>query len=234
MKKALLVQIRKNKKIATQEYNSFLKISKETGVKLDKINICYKKIEVNKLIKKYDFIIVGGSEFSVIDVFPQKAKIRKLIVKAMQASRPFLGICFGFQLLVESMGGIISKNHKTREFGTKQIKITSTGDENSIFYGMPSTFTVQQAHYWGTSQKPHNSVIIAKGENNILEGIKVLGAPAYGVQFHPELTKQDMIERMEIYNSQASSPYHFSSQDMKNIKQSKASEKIITNFLVNL
>jgi len=53
MKRAILIQIRKDKKIAKQEYDCFLRISRKARLILDKLNVCYDNLDIKKITKKY-------------------------------------------------------------------------------------------------------------------------------------------------------------------------------------
>jgi len=231
IKKALLIQIRDDKKIAAQEYKSFLRLAKKAGVSLSKVNACYQNLPLANLLKKYDAFLIGGSEFSVERMFPKKAKVNTLIQKVIKDQKPFLGICFGFQLLIEVMGGKIIKTEKTKEFGT--VSIAFVKKQEKILNNLPHKLIVQQAHYWGCFKNPKNTELLSVGKNSLIQGIKVKNAMAYGFQFHPELTRKDMIDRMKLYNQKNNSSYKFSTEDMKKIKQSVLSEQVITNFLAN-
>lgn len=228
MAKVLLIQIRKDKKVSEQEYKSFLRKAKSCGIVLDRINVCHQNLEVKKVLEVYSHILIGGSAFSVKDKFKQKNKVNKLILEAVETNKPLLGICFGFQLIVEALGGKVVKSAKTKEFGTKLVSAIKPQKEK-IFSKMPRTFYVQEAHEWSASKMPANSVLIAKGKNVLCQGIRVVGKPAFGFQFHAELTKKDMIERTYYYNDTDKS-FNFSKVDFKKLRASRFSEKIITNF----
>jgi GMP synthase (glutamine-hydrolysing) len=228
MKNALLIQIRKNKKIADDEYNSFSRIAKKAGVSLDRINVCYHNLDISKVMDDYDGIIIGGSALSVKDNFSQKDKVKSIILSAVGNKKPFLGVCFGFQLLSHTLGGNIVHDKENKEFATKEITIA---EKEKIFSEMKDVFYAQEAHEWRASDIPEDTIVIAKGKDVEIQGIKVLNAPAYGVQFHPELTDKDMIERMNYYNSFKNCVYKFDEDDFRAIKESQESEKVIYNFL---
>jgi len=231
MKKAILIQIREDKKIANQEYNCFLKISQKARVILDKLNVCYDNLDVKKTINKYDYILIGGSPFSVEDDFSQKKKIKDLILSSVGAKKPFLGVCFGFQMLVWSLGGKIILDKKNKEFATKKVSLAKEGRKEKIFSNLPNNFYVQEAHEWRVSKIPKETKIIAIGQRVKIQGIKIAAAPVYGVQFHPELKKSDMKFRMKYYNANKNSVYNFNRKDFDGIEQSLDSEKIVFNFL---
>lgn len=229
VKKAILIQIRKDKNIAVQEYKSFLNIAERANVDLEAINVYYQDLNLEKIIKNYSFILVGGSDISVKDDFPQKQKIAEVIKIAVKNKKPFLGICFGFQLIIEFLGGKVIRDKKKAEFGTKKIIIEKSSIKDKIFSDISRVFDAQEVHNWSVVKKPSNSTIIAMG-NNIIQGIKINNTPVYGFQFHAELTRGDMLERMNYYNKLEDVAYSFSQSDFKKVFSSKKSENIILNF----
>lgn len=225
-----MIQIREDTKLAEQEHRCFARAAKACGVVLDRINVCHQDLKTNRIFKEYSYIIIGGSAFSVRDRFRQKNEINKLILKAVSFNKPLLGICFGFQLMIEALGGKVVKTAKTKEFSTKLLSVAKDAEKEKIFFKIPNRFYAQEAHKWAASKIPEKSVLIIKGAKVLYQGIKIEGKPVFGFQFHPELSRKDMLERMRYYNSKPGGAYKFLSSDFKRLKASKSSEKIIVNF----
>ncbi len=124
-------------------------------------------------------IILSGGPSSVNERGAPKAKrqIFKLGV-------PVLGICYGQQLMVHELGGVISKGD-THEYGKEQV-VTKRGSK--LFKGCKSKETVWFSHGDQATKLPKgfNPIGSTTGcKYAVIENIK---QSLYGVQFHPEVT----------------------------------------------
>ena len=89
------------------------------------------------------------------------------------------GICLGHQLLSRSLGGATFKlpfghhggNHPVRHLATGQVEITS---QNHNFCVDPDSLA-------GRADITHLNL-----NDQTNEGMRVIGAPAFSVQYHPE------------------------------------------------
>ena len=228
MKKILLVQLRNNKKIAEQEFRCFRDALASVGADIERINLHDKKINLDEL-SKYGSVIVGGSHYSIHDLFPQKKDLIELIRRVIDAKIPFLGVCFGFEMLVAVCGGRVIHDAHNSEFGTYFVNLTKAGRGDKIFYDFPQKFYVQQGHEWRADRLPSNMEVLAVGDRVKYQAVKLKKAPIYGVQFHPELNKKDMIYRMRIYNKETKS-YRFSQEQFNKLKNSPFGKRILVNF----
>ena len=100
-------------------------------------------------------------------------------IRALLGHVPVFGICLGHQLLTRALGGETFKlpfghhggNHPVREIATGRVEITS---QNHNFCVDPDSLA-------GRAEITHLNL-----NDHTNEGLRVLDAPAFSVQYHPE------------------------------------------------
>ena len=85
------------------------------------------------------------------------------------------------------------------EVGTFEVGLTDAGQADPLFAGLPSRFLVQLGHSDRVKVLPENWVRLAFSERVDLQAYRVGDRPVWGVQFHPELERQDNILRFRSY-----------------------------------
>src|SRR6185312_8778750 len=97
---------------------------------------------------------------------------------------PVLGICYGMQLAVQTLGGEV-KNHKSREYGRAHLKITGN---HPFTRGLPQDTTVWMSHGDQVFDLPPEFEALATTPTCPYAAARHKIKPFYGVQFHPEVT----------------------------------------------
>lgn len=97
---------------------------------------------------------------------------------------PVLGICYGYQLLVQGHGGEV-KRASRREYGKSSLRIT---DRSSIFSGIDEgEITCWMSHGDSATTLPPDLKPIATSDNSPFAAIRSSDGLQFGVQFHPEV-----------------------------------------------
>lgn len=96
---------------------------------------------------------------------------------------PVLGICYGMQLIIHTLGGKVIPG-SAREYGRTIMKIT---DHSDLFNGVASELKVWMSHGDKVSIVPENTKILAGTANTDYAAVKIAGRNLYGIQFHPEV-----------------------------------------------
>ena len=101
---------------------------------------------------------------------------------------PVFGICYGFQLQAQLLGGTVAQTG-LREFGGTPLAVTTAG---ALFAGLPDSQDVWMRHGDCVSVAPSGYTVIASTAGAPVAGFENLATRAAGVQFHPEVahTKQ--------------------------------------------
>ncbi len=100
---------------------------------------------------------------------------------------PVLGICYGMQIACQSLGGKIIPAD-SREFGRSPCSTTAT---NTLFQGIPDTFTAWMSHGDQVGELDGSFTSIASTETCPNAAVQHRDRPIYGIQFHPEVTHTD-------------------------------------------
>lgn len=143
----------------------------------------------------FDALAVLGGPMNVYDDlnYPWLAMEKVFLERAIAASKPVLGICFGAQLLAVVLGGsVIALGH--REIGWFPVELTSEGRKSRWFRDIPDRF---MALHWHGDQfiDPPGAVHFATSRGCAAQCFGV-GAHILGIQFHlesDETTIDDLI-----------------------------------------
>jgi GMP synthase (glutamine-hydrolysing) len=97
---------------------------------------------------------------------------------------PVLGICYGFQWMVQALGGEVLGAEK-REFGRTSILVKNCED---LFEGVDGRTVVWMSHGDTVTRLPDGFEVFASSEDCEYAAVGSRERGFYGVQFHPEVT----------------------------------------------
>lgn len=138
----------------------------------------------------YDGVIVGGSLDDVIESSrqPYVEQLIEFTRTCIERSVPFVGVCFGAQLLAAAGGGrVLERSDRQGAFGYRPIHALDS-DDCAILEGLDHAYHL---HFHGF-EAPSDAVRLAAGSLFPDTAFR-LGTCAYGFQFHPEI-RADQIE----------------------------------------
>jgi GMP synthase (glutamine-hydrolysing) len=127
----------------------------------------------------FDGCIVTGSRASVYWDEPWIGDLKRWVGDAIDAGLPFLGVCYGHQLLADVLGGSVADMGEY-EIGYRQVE--HDGD-SVLFEGIDPEFTAFTTHSDHVERLPPGAELIAENDYGI-HGFRK-GA-VFAVQFHPE------------------------------------------------
>jgi anthranilate synthase component 2 len=116
---------------------------------------------------------------------PSQAGDLMLFIKKYYQQIPILGICLGFQAIIECFGGKLI-NQKQVKHGVEEVCFFE--NNSTLFKYLPCQFKVGLYHSWCADEQsfPKELKITSKSKNNIIMAFEHNSLPVYGVQFHPE------------------------------------------------
>jgi GMP synthase-like glutamine amidotransferase len=135
-----------------------------------------------------DGYIITGSQFSAYDDIPWIHKAKKLVADLYEAEIPTIGICFGHQLIAESLGGKVEKAvEKGWGVGVQNWDIKDTrkwmGDN------APDNFSLRASHQDQVVEMPADSKLYASSDFCPIAGFQT-GKHFLSMQGHPEFSKE--------------------------------------------
>ncbi len=151
-------------------------------------------------VSDFDLLIVLGGSMGVYeeDKFPFLKREKELIRESLSQGKKVLGICLGAQLLAEVLGGKVYKGEWGKEIGWKLIYPQDHleilyGDEITVFHWHGDTFEI-----------PQGCVKMASSQMYKNQAFR-LGNQAVGLQFHIEVTPEDVEGWISAYRNELKS-----------------------------
>ena len=96
---------------------------------------------------------------------------------------PIFGICYGFQVMAATLGGVVTRTGKS-EFGRTQTTVVA---ESKIFGGLNSQQKTWMSHGDAVTKAPEGFITTASTESTPIAAFENATGTLAGVQFHPEV-----------------------------------------------
>ena len=113
--------------------------------------------------------------------------------RLLDLHKPVLGICLGAQLLAKAAHSWVGPAAEP-EIGWYEVELTDDAADDPLLGGLPSRFDAFQWHYY-THGLPAGAVELAR--SRVCTQSFRLGDNAWGVQFHPEVTLEQIESWMQ-------------------------------------
>lgn len=201
--KILLLQIRDQPRVREEELASFVAYSGLNADQIDVLNVFDRPAFNTDVIDGYDALFVGGaSEASVLEPeeYPFVAPSIQLLQHCVELELPVFASCFGFQLAILALGGRIVRDSADYEMGTVPISLSEAAAADPIFHDTPAGFQAVSVHKERAAELPPGCELIAYTEA-CPHVFRVSGKPFWAFQFHPELDRDTLVERLTIYKA---------------------------------
>ena len=170
------------------------------------VDICYPADPGANLpiggLEGYDGVAITGSALNVYDGGPAIAPQIELAREVLKARTPLFGSCWGLQVITVAAGGTVRANPKGREIGiARRIALTPAGRGHAMYDGKASVFDAVTVHLDEVETLASGTTVLATNAQSDVQAaeIRIDGATAWAVQYHPEFSLADMAAIMRRY-----------------------------------
>lgn len=152
----------------------------------------------------------------------------RLLGAAAAAGVPTLGVCLGAQLLAAGLGARV--RHVGRSVHWHHARKLAAADGDPLFGSLPDPLP---ALYWNedVSDLPPGAELLVEPAREGVSAFRAGGAPAWGVQFHPDVDAAVMEEWLEDYDHEIGDRATFVQASAATMAaQDAASRELFANF----
>ncbi len=236
--KILLIQIRRDEDMLPAERNEFVRLSQLRANQIFTLDVFRNPDFSAHLIDGYDALMIGGlsdddsDQIELPSFFdPFLDNLRTLMQRAIDRRIPSLLSCGGFMLASDLVGAKVVIDPLQAELGMYDIMLTPAAIQDPLFRDFPFSFRAVSGHIKSTIDLPSNCIRTAYSAKCKIHGFKIIDAPFYAFQFHPEISCENLVARVSAYREK-----YFDSEEryQKFIEMSDSTEianSIITRFV---
>jgi len=143
-------------------------------------------------------VVLFGSSYNVehADEQPFIKDARELTLEAIEREVPYLGVCFGAQLLAWSLDAAVKKA-PAREVGFEPIRLTAAASSDALLSHLADGDMEFQWHM-DTFELPLDATLLVSGDRVANQAYRV-GDRTWGVQFHFELVRDEMEQWLDTF-----------------------------------
>ena len=231
--KVLLLQIRETVHVRKEEHETFARYSGLRPDQIDLLNLfTHHKLQFDDAVN-YDAVFIGGaSKASVLesDVYPFVLDAQNFLLQCIDHNMPVFASCFGFQLAVRALGGDIIRDESGYEMGSIIINRVEDMKDDPIFKDIPGNFHAISVHQERAMTEPDNCQLLAYTDN-CCHAFRVNGKPFWAFQFHPEVDKKTLIQRLTVYKKKYTSDDNQLNNVIKSAKETPVSNSLPEKFI---
>lgn len=143
-----------------------------------------------------------------------RKKLIPLIRHIVANGQPLIGICFGFQIMTDALGGRLEVNKSMAEGGLLKVNLTKQGRNDVIFSQLQAPFKAVLGHKTSVVSLPDGAIRLAYSDKCPIQAAR-FNDITYGFTFHPELTHEGLIERTRLYSDYVAEPENIKPEKIK-------------------
>ena len=147
-------------------------------------------------LESYDGLIWGGSSLNIYNNTPEIKRQIEFMRECQKKIKKVLAICWGMQVAVTAAGGEVKKGEKGSHRGiARDIQINENGLNHPLYKNKNKKFNTPAFNFDEVVTLPDNSTLLASNPINNVQGLnfKIGNCDVWGLQYHPEITYNKMI-----------------------------------------
>lgn len=190
------------------------------------------------ITEKYTGVILGGSgDLDFDGGRPEEDEVRIMSYEILDRLRPLftylfdhdvptLGICYGHQILGAFAGAEVHSDLTQKKICSHEVKFVVDKNDHFVFSNLPEAFYGHYGHKDVLDRVPEGAILLMNGGEKCRVSALQYKNNIYTLQFHPELTVSDMIDRVK--NSPGYLPEGVTIEEI--FKDDPSSNTILQNF----
>ncbi|WP_432468349.1 type 1 glutamine amidotransferase [Agarivorans sp. Z349TD_8] len=229
----LLIQIRDDLNTRIEELASFSHFCGVPAAQFRVLNVFEQAHFDERVLLDVDAVFVGGSsEASVLQPhrYPFVSAIQGLLLACIERQLPTFCSCFGFQLSVLALGGEIHHQSQGFEMGTLALHLHRAAAKDPLFKELPDPFLAVSVHRDSALCLPDCCQVLAYSEQ-CLHAFKHKRAPFWATQFHPEVNRSILVERLSQFKHQYTQGEQHLQQVLSRVQETPESNALLASFI---
>ncbi len=180
-----------------------------------------------EVLEGYAAVMVGGSgDYGSADnQHPFFLPALGLLKRVVEKRRPLFCSCWGHQALAVALGGRVVVDPEGYELGLLPVRPTEDGLNDPLFGTLPDPFVAPIGHCEQVVELPPGAVLLASTERCRVQAFRLTGLPVYSCQFHPELTSDQLWQRVDAYIP------HLEDSEARARRQKACTDELLATFL---
>lgn len=230
--RVLLLQIRDNPRVCDEEHQSFAAYSGLQTSQIHILNVLHQPRFSPGVVDDYHALFIGGASDSVLDNQdrPYRPDCEALLRHCLARDVPVFASCYGFQLAVQVLGGEIRRDGEDFEMGTLPISLAQGAAVDPLFRDLSDGFLAVAVHKDLAPTAPPGCELLAYTER-CCHAFRVREKPFWAFQFHPEVDRATLVERLTAYRAHYTQGADHLAQVLAGAQETPESNGLVRRFV---